>query len=220
MHPASSLSLTNGQNIKFTPQGITITGDMTLPQWTEFLHAIRSVNSAYHCALADAINYGREHFGDDAVAVAVEQVEFDLADVAKASNIGTLPLSFRQKYHLSSEHYFVLSRIEDPAMQDTWAATAIKHGLTALELKRSIEAGSVVRAKQIGNVSGQGSGFNTIQGICFRLQQWEKSMGGVANIAKLTADELRQLADMLTPTLELVQAIADAIEEKEPAPEA
>ncbi len=216
MHPASSLSLTSGQKIQFTPQGISIIGDMTLPQWTEFLHAIRSVNSAYHCALADAINYGREHFGDDAVSVAMEQVEFDLADVAKASNIGTLSLSFRQTYHLSSEHYFVLSRLDDSEAQNTWASTAIKHGLSALELKRSIEAGAVVRTKQIGNVSGQGTGFNTIQGICFRLQQWEKAMGGVAKISQLNADELRKLAELLTPTIELVQAIATAIEEKEP----
>ena len=86
----SALSLTTGQNIRFTPQGLVIDGEMTLEQWTEFLNTIHSIKSAYHCVLADHLNYGREKFGIAAVAIALEQAEFDLSDVLKAEAIQPL----------------------------------------------------------------------------------------------------------------------------------
>ena len=203
----TTLSLTTGQTINFTPQGIDIAGDMTLPQWTQFLNTLHSVKGAYHCALADTINYGREKFGDASVALALEQAEFEEADVVKAGNIGQLSLTFRQTFHLSSEHYFVLSKITDPQQQARWAAEAVNNKLTALELKRSIEANKVIRTRQINSTSGNGSGFNTIQGIAFKVGQWEKAMGGLDNILKLPAEQRQSLVELLTPTISLIAAI-------------
>lgn len=180
---------------------------MTFDQWTQFLKTLHSVKGAYHCALADTIAYGREKFGDAQVGLALEQGEFEEADVIKAGNIGQLSLTFRQTFHLSSEHYFVLSKVTDTQQQSRWAAEAVNNTLTALELKRSIEAGKVVRTKQIANTSGSGSGFNTIQGIAFKVGQWEKAMGGIDNIVKLPKEQRESLIELLTPALTLIAAI-------------
>lgn len=203
----SSLSLTTGQNINFTPQGISIDGDMTLPQWTAFLNTLHSVKDAYHCALADTINYGLDKFGQAEVSMALEQAEFDVTDVTKATTIGTLSLTFRQTFHLSSEHYFVLSKIEDDKERVRWAKVAVTEKLTALELKRSIESGKIMRSSTIQKDSGQGSGINTIQGAIFKLDQWKKAMGGEVNIVLLPAQERRNLLELLTPTITLAAAI-------------
>ncbi|MES2923129.1 MAG: hypothetical protein V4819_16350 [Verrucomicrobiota bacterium] len=207
----STLSLTTGQNIKFTSQGIAIDGEMTLPQWTDFLNTIHSVKDAYHCALADTITYGRDKFGDAEVSLALEQAAFDLNDVIKAGNIAQLSLTFRQTYHLSSEHYFVLSKMTDTAEQVKWANLAVNNKLTAFELKRSIEAGKLIRTTQIQSTSGQGSGFNTIQGIAFKASQWEKTMGGLDNIIKLPPEQRRSIIELLTPTITMVAAIEKSL---------
>lgn len=203
----STLSLTTGQNISFTPQGIAIDGEMTLNQWIAFLHALHSVKDAYHCALADTINYGIDRYGQAEVALALEQAEFDVTDVTKATTIGQLSLHFRQTFHLSSEHYFVLSKVTDGKERAKWANLSVSEKLTALELKRSIEAGKLIRSSTIQSGSGHGSGINTIQGAIFKLDQWKKAMGGELNIVQLPAQERRNLLELLTPTITLAAAI-------------
>lgn len=209
----STLSLTTGQNINFTAQGILIEGEMTIQQWSAFLHALHSVKDAYHCALADTINYGVQKFGEAEVSLALEQAQFDLADVARATNIGQLTLGFRQTWHLSSEHYFILSKLPDDAQRTHWAAITTQEALTALELKRSIEAGKIVKSNEIQRTSGSGSGINTIQGAAFKLQQWEKSMGGIPAIVQLAPAVRKDLLELLTPTIELAAAIEKSLSE-------
>lgn len=209
----STLSLTTGQNINFTPQGIQIEGEMTLKQWSDFLNTLHSVKDAYHCALADTINYGVENFGEAEVSLALEQAQFDLSDVARATNIGQLTLTFRQTWHLSSEHYFILSKLPEDLQRHHWANITTNENLTALELKRSIEAGKVIKSTEIQRTSGSGTGINTIQGAAFKLQQWEKSMGGVNAIVLLSPAVRKNLLDLLTPTIELAAAIEKSLTE-------
>lgn len=207
----TSLSLVTGQNIQCSPHGLKIEGDMTYDQWTDLLRTIHSVKSAFHCVLADHINYGRDHFGIAKVALALEQAEFDLADVTKADSIGQLTLDFREKHKLNSEHYFVLSKIEVDRERERWAAIAERENLSPLELKRSIEAGKILHTKQIAASSGQGSGINTIQGVVFKMQQWEREMGGPEHIAQLPIDERKTLLDLLTPMISLAATIEQSI---------
>lgn len=209
----SALSLTTGQNIHLTPQGLAIDGEMTLQQWTDFLNTIHSIKSAYHCILADHLNYGREKFGIASIAIALEQAEFDLADVTKAEAIGQLTLDFRETHQLNSEHYFILSqKLTEDKDRSRWAKIATKEHLTPLELKRSIEAGRLLKAEQIQDTSGQGSGILTIQGALFKMQQWSVKMGGTENILKLPPEDRRSLLDLLTPTIELAAALEDSLE--------
>lgn len=211
----STLSLTTGQHINFTPHGIDIVGEMTLPQWTEILNTLHAVKGAYHCALADVIHYGHEKFGEAEVAQALNQAEFEMNDVVKATNIGQLSLKFRQYFRLSSEHYFVLSKLTEPKEQAKWGQIAMSEKLTALELKRSIEGGKLIRTSTIQQNSGQGSGINTIQGAVFKMSQWEKAMGGINNIVKLPKEERRKLLDLLLPTITLAAAIEGSLSETE-----
>jgi hypothetical protein len=208
----SAISLTTGQNIRFTPQGLIIDGEMTLEQWTEFLNTIHSIKSAYHCVLADHLNYGRNKFGIAAVAIALEQAEFDLADVLKAEAIGQLDFDFRDTHQLNSEHYFILSKLSDDKDRTRWAKITAKEKLTPLELKRSIESGKVLRAEQIQDTSGQGSGLLTIQGALFKMQQWHVKMGGTESILKLPHQDRQDLLKLLTPAIELAAALEESLD--------
>ena len=210
----SALSLTTGQNIRLSPQGLAIEGEMTLEQWTAFLNTIHSIKSAYHCVLADHLNYGRDKFGIAAVAIALEQAEFDLSDVLKAEAIGQLDFDFRDTHGLNSEHYFILSRkLDDDKDRKRWAKIASKEKLTPLELKRSIEAGKILKAEQIQDTSGQGSGLLTIQGALFKMQQWHVKMGGTENILKLPPEDRKSLLDLLLPAIELASALEESLDQ-------
>jgi hypothetical protein len=212
----STLSLISGQNIRLTSHGLHIEGELTYEQWQQTLRAIQSVKSAYHCVLADHIIYGRQRFGIAQVAVALEQAELDLADVTKADAIGQLTLDFRGRHQLNSEHFFVLSKIDLPKDREKWAQIANRENLSPLELKRSIEAGKILRASQIQTTSGQGSGINTIQGVIFRMQQWEREMGGAEKIVCLPSAERQNLLKLLTPVLEIAAAIEQSLSQEEP----
>ena len=99
-----------------------------------------------------------------------------------------------------------------------WAKTAIKHKLSALELKRSIEQGKVIRLAEIQAQSGHGTGISTIQGVVFRMQQWEKSMGGSAMILSLPIEDRKNLLTLLTPAIELASAIEQSLGSTDPTP--
>lgn len=189
---------------------------MTYDQWSELLRTIHSVKSAFHCVLADHINYGREHFGVAQVAIALEQAEFDLADVTKADSIGQLTLDFREKHKLNSEHYFVLSKIEAERERERWASIAQRENLSPLELKRSVDAGKILHAKQIAASSGQGSGINTIQGAIFKMQQWEREMGGIDKITQLPMPEKKALLELLEPMIQLAASLEQSLAIEEP----
>lgn len=191
--------------------GLRIEGKLSLEEWTEVLRSLRDVKHAFHCALADAINYGNTNFGSDKVAIALEQGEFDFADVSKATTIGTLALGFRENHSgLTSEHYFILSRLEEPE-RTRWAELATAENLKPLELKRSIEAGRILRITEIQSGSGQGSGITTVQGAIFKLKQWENSMGGEAKILSLPRTQLDELLTLFTPVIELAAKIEQRI---------
>ena len=205
-----ALSLPSGKSFHLTRCGVRIDGELDFTEWRELLASLQAVKHAYHCTLADVIAYGRERFGDADVASSLEQLEFELVDVTKAEAIGMLAYTFREKHHLTSEHYFVLSRVTEPE-RTKWAKIAVKQHLTALELKRSIECGKILRIEDIQAQSGQGTGITTIQGVVFRMQQWEKSMGGPDRILALPIPDRQNLLKLLTPAVELAAMIEQSL---------
>lgn len=204
------LQLLEGQQIAFSPTGMLIEGELTLEAWTKILHALHSVKTAYHCSLADLMSYGRKRFGNDAVDQAIEDAQMELADVTRADAIGQLTFEFREKHSLSAEHYFVLSKVDGPERKK-WASIAIKEDLSALELKRSIEAGKVMHLSDIQENSGLNSGVNTIQGAIFRMEQWKRTMGGNEKILSLPKQERLNLLELLTPTVELAAQLEESL---------
>jgi hypothetical protein len=191
--------------------GLRIEGKLSLDEWTQIIRSLRDVRHAYHCALADAICYGKENFGAENVANTLEQTEFDFQDISKATAIGTLALGFREAHDtLTSEHYFILSGVEEPE-RSKWAEIAQREGLKPIELKRSIEAGQILRLADIASGSGQGSGITTIQGAIFKLRQWQNTMGGPDRILELPRTQLNELLTLLTPIIELASQIEQRI---------
>jgi len=193
--------------------GLKIESDLDIIEWRELLASLQSVKHTYHCTLADVIKYGKERFSVSEVASSLEQLEFELSDVAKAEAISLLDYAFREKHILNSEHYYVLSKLDEP-LRSKWAKTAAKEKLTPLELKRSIELGKVVRIAEIQSQSGQGTGISTIEGVVFRMQQWEKSMGGTDKILELPQESRVNLLKLLTPAVELAARIEQSLAEE------
>ena len=110
--------------ITVTPYGCTITRILTLDEWKQAMGDVRQIKHAYHAVLSDLTAYGRDSFGDEAVADALEQLEFEWAVATKAAAIATIPLATRTQYELKSEHAFTLSRIRDKDEQLKWADTS------------------------------------------------------------------------------------------------
>ena len=208
--PIHSLALPSGKSFQFSHYGLRFDGELKYNEWEQIINALHCVKQAYHCSLGDMISYGARKFGDAKVAATLEQMEFEMADVAKATAIGTLAIDFRETHELSAEHYFVLSKIEEPA-RTKWAKLASKNHLSALELKRSVEAGAILRLSQIQSESGQGSGITTIQGVVFKLQQWEKAMGGSAGILSLPPKDRGDLLELLTPAVALAAKLEESL---------
>lgn len=206
------IPLPTAGDIHITPHGLQIRGTLDIQEWASLLRTLQTINGAYHCALADTLRYGRENFGDTQVATILEQEEFSFADVIKAQSIGQLTFDFRSARPLTSEHYFILSsKLTSTAEQEQWAETATREKLSPLELKRSIEAGRLLRTAEIEATSGQGTGINTIHGALFRIQQWQRSMGGTDRITALPPDQRSSLLQLLQPTLDLAAAIRDSL---------
>jgi hypothetical protein len=210
----TTLHLSAGLTVQAMPHGLAINGDMSFEQWKSLLQTIQLLKSSYHCVLADHVQYGRTKFGLAEVSVALEQAEFDMADLIKADAIGQLTLDFRGKFSLTAEHFFVLSKVEVEKEQSRWAQIAEREKLSPLELKRSIDAGKILRLSNIQKESGQGSGIPTIQGAVFRFQQWEREIGGKDKLLKLPSADRKQLLDLLTPVVALAASIQESLESK------
>lgn len=206
----SPLALTSGA-ILVSPHGLDIQGTLSLEDWKSLIGSLQSIRHAYHNALADAINYGHRTFGSEVVGTTLEQLEFDMSDANKAINIGTLSYHFRQAHPLTSEHYHVLATCAEEQHREKWAKLATDEKLTALELKRSIEKGEVIRTSEIQKLSGHGAGINTVQGVVFQFKQWENRIGGVQAALKLPEKERRDLLSHLTPMIELAAALESSL---------
>lgn len=194
------MQLTACPNITISHSGALITGDLTHPEWLDAVCTLKTIKSAYLLALADLYGYGRNAFGEDQVAKDLEQLEFDLSDACKAAAISVLTLDFRSGHGLTSEHYYIISYLATDKDREKWAKLAVEHGLSALELKRSIAAGKVVTQKLIDTTSGRNTGINTLQGIRFQFDQWERQVGGDRQkLLRKPRAEREQMLENLTP---------------------
>ena len=195
----------DGRKIQVHRNGISFVGQMHYEQWIEALATWKRVSEVYHFGLADFINYGRERFGAQKVQGALTQLDFDLADVMKAEAIGQSTLDLRL-VSLTSEHYYVLGRLlpEGKQEQGKWAALAEKHELSALELKKSIEAGKVIKQPEIDQTSGRNSGITNIEGLTLMFERWERQVGGEEKILHDWNDDLKRLwLEKVRPIVEL-----------------
>ena len=84
--------------ITVTPYGCTITRILTLDEWKQAMGDVRQIKHAYHAVLSDLTAYGRDSFGDETVADALEQLEFEWAVATKAAAIATIRSDLLQPF--------------------------------------------------------------------------------------------------------------------------
>lgn len=211
--PSDPLSIISNGYLTVTEFGLQIHRPLTWAEWQHMMKSLRTIKLAYGSALADLTAHGRQQFGDERVAGAMEQLEFDLSDANKAFAIAEIPLETRTVHRLTSEHAYILATcLEDlPGLREKWAAICAEHKLTAHELKHSIATGKVTRRDEIQAQHGTGPGINTLQSISFSLQRWEKSSGGEERILKLPEPEREKALQLLRPFVELAAKIEASI---------
>lgn len=203
----------DGRKIQVMPHGIQFLGKMTEEQWLETLGSWKRIKDIYHFGLADIVNYGQEKFGKEKVDAALEQLNFELSDIVHAEAIGQTTFAFRLE-GLSSEHYYVLGKELAGAQKEQakWATLAQKHGLSAFELKKSIESGKVIKRPEIDQSSGRNSGITNIEGITLQFERWERQVGGEEKILHDWDRELKERwLEKVRPIIELANKVQESL---------
>jgi len=152
--------------------GIEFEGELSLERWQDLMRLCKACKNAATLWLADAITHGMNQFGQEVVQETLSQMEFELMDADRAMAIGKLSDGVRDPA-LTAEHYYVLAKADlSEAAQQTWAAAAVSHSLTARELVDSIAAGKVVKAAPGGRHGAGKGGLATIQGVRQLFDTW------------------------------------------------
>ncbi len=204
--------------ITITKKGLEFQREITKEQWVDALAFFKGVHETYHLAVADLIRHGQEQFGEEAVAEALEQLEFPQIDFKRSLAISRVPIGLRQNEDgLTAEHFYVVGNVfEEEPTQRRWLKLASENKLTARELRRSIEAGKLV--KDNASRTGRGSaGFVTIENVMNQFQAWEKQVGGDEHIASSWSREakeqfLEETAEIARVRAVVSQSLADNAE--------
>jgi hypothetical protein len=186
-------------------------GSMSIERWREVMHTLQMWKTASTVWLADAITYGRDHFGQAEVEDTLTQMEFDLMDAQRAIGIGTLDRDTRHA-ELNSEHYWVLAKAQlSTDEQIRWASLAVKHKLTAALLGKSITAGKVITPNESSLNSGRGSGIATVQGFRQLFDTWFRKVDQDDPIQKWPETRKRELLEVLKGPVRLGLQLARAL---------
>lgn len=192
-----------GRRIRFGHLGLEFLGEMTADQWCDALSLFRTIKDAWDYFLADLLTYGRKKFGDEFVSTKVQQLEFDLADITRATCIGEVPREARRQALTAEHHYVVALKIpesEREADRARWLELAEQHSLTPTDLRRSIEAGQVLTSEERQTSGGTGSGnIYTVHGLRFFWERWQRKTGGTKAIEKLSLEERKRVYEELKP---------------------
>ena len=194
--------------VGFDGQSLLLPPQMPFQQWQNALAAWRQIGQAYHFGLADLLSYGVTEYGRARVDDSLAQMEFDLADANKAFAIASFSPGQR-RVGLSSEHYFVISR--QPGLSERqrtrWLDNAVKHKLTALNLRRSIEAGKVLTPEEMDERSGRNSGIPNIYAARFQFDLWKRAIETNHPISDWGAEEAQAWLTVMEPVLTLAEAV-------------
>jgi len=203
-------SIRESRMFEVTRRGIRFPGDLKWPQYAELVRAWKEIGEAHELGLANLVMYGQQRFGPEKVEALFHQLEFDLADFHRALAIGQIPLDLWSD-GLTSEHLYILGTIKDIAERNKWRLACEKHDMDAFTLKRSIDAGRVLTAKELETKRGSGTGIVTIHGIRHEFDLWQRTVGGEQAIAAFSLDEKRALLRELQAPGEMYLKLKDEI---------
>jgi hypothetical protein len=158
-------------------------------------------------ALADVLSYARAQGYLEQLEMVFAELDITPVDVNRALSVADVPRGLRNE-KLSSEHYYVVSKLTYD-QQTKWLNLAVKHSMSGLVLKRSIEAGRVLDKEEIALLSGRGSGIVNYQGLINDWGKWSSKVGGAEGIAAWPVPVLRQWVEDFNPMAE-AHAVAKA----------
>ena len=191
----------DGAKARWTPTGLDLPETTTLENIKEILTAFKAWDTAGAVALADLFTFVRSNGWEREVESLLAQMEFDLALVKRARAVSDVPRGLRHP-KLTAEHYFVVAGLEYD-WQAHWLSKAVKHKMTGLVLKRSIEAKRVLTKEEIEMMSGQGSGILNYHGVLNRWERWEKKVGGEEGILSWPPETLERWIEDVAPIARL-----------------
>jgi len=160
--------------------------------------------------LADWRRTGRRAFGDEAVLEAERQLELEFKDLRAAEALERLESGAAARA-ASDEHAFVVARLcKSTEDADRWLETAEREDLSAVELQRSIKAGSVVKddaEKPSVNASDKSVGIVTIEGIRAQFDLWLRKVRGDGFPNGWDDRRRRMVLELLRPMVEVSDEI-------------
>ena len=151
------------------------------PPTSDFAVCVRQAKTAKEKSLRQLAN----RFTQEVARVGLEAVNKELAnegishhDMTRVQALLTLPEKVDKTLAcLSSNHAYVVVKAKElttNAERIIWLKKAVKHGLTPLQLKRSITAGRIVTREDVRLAGNRNSGIDTIENVCFLLKRWIK----------------------------------------------
>jgi hypothetical protein len=126
--------------------------------------------------------------------------------------IAKVPRGLRSR-GLTDEHYFVVSGMS-LSDQTHWLKAALVHKLSGFELKRSIEAGKILKKKDLEALSGRGSGIPNYQAAILDWKRWTSQIGGSENLTTWPTDSLKKFLNDVGPIRETIAAAEEELEKR------
>lgn len=198
----------NKQNLELTlPEGLctfsrgalVFTRTPSQEEWEQigrYVHAARGSSLRW---MADWRMEGRRHFGDEVVAEAERQLEFEFKDLRAAEALEKL-----DGVHPSAPsdaHAFVAAKLcENSTDAQEWLEKAREENLSPVELQKSIKAGEIVRESAGSAPTGSaGSGVLTLEAIHMDFRRWLSRVADDGFPEEWQEHQLAKVVDLLRP---------------------
>jgi hypothetical protein len=198
----------NKQNLELTlPEGLctfsrgalVFTRTPSQEEWEQigrYVHAARGSSLRW---MADWRMEGRRQFGDEVVAEAERQLEFEFKDLRAAEALEKL-----DGVHPSAPsdaHAFVAAKLcENSTDAQEWLEKAREENLSPVELQKSIKAGEIVRESAGSAPTGSaGSGVLTLEAIHMDFRRWLSRVADDGFPEEWQDHQLAKVVDLLRP---------------------
>ncbi len=202
----------NKQNLELTlPEGLctfsrgalVFTRPPSQDEWEQigrYVHAARGSSLRW---MADWRMEGRRQFGDEVVASAERQLEFEFKDLRAAEALEKL-----DGVHPSAPsdaHAFVAAKLcENSTSAQEWLEKAREENLSPVELQKSIKAGEIVRETSGSAPTGSsGSGVLTLEAIHMDFLRWNSRVSDDGFPENWEPHQLRKVKDLTAVMAEI-----------------
>lgn len=201
-----------GRPVTWDGEGLVIPEGTTMEEIAALLKGVAFFKSNMVLVLSDSLAYAMRQGWEKQLQLALEESHLLEADVTRAMAIAKVPRGLRSS-KLTDEHYFVVSTLSQ-SEQTKWLKLSLDHKLTGFELKRSIEAGKILKKKDLEALSGRGSGIPNYQAAILDWKRWTSQIGGTENLSTWPTDSLKKFLTDVGPIRETIAAAEEELEKR------